>query len=142
MLNSLARGFKAEIKNLKELSDEKSVDSAFKHVRQLLSRPPSIFDAFAAWAVSLGFFSCLTFFCRNFPVSVSPTINSILNLCSCGSWAGPLPSLEMVAEGQVFASPGMLRFRDPDSFVAGNFTSCLGTKSPCVREKRLCACHH
>ena len=41
------------------------------------------------------------------------------------SWAGPLPSLEMVAEGRVFASPDLLRFRDPDSFVAGNLTTCL-----------------
>ena len=41
------------------------------------------------------------------------------------SWAGPLPSLEMVAEGGVFASPDLLRFRDPDSFVAGNLTTCL-----------------
>ena len=41
------------------------------------------------------------------------------------NWAGPLPSLEMVAEGRVFASPDILRFRDPDSFVAGNLTTCL-----------------
>ena len=41
---------KKEIQNLKESSDEKSVDSALKHVRQLLSRTPSIFDAFATWA--------------------------------------------------------------------------------------------
>lgn len=41
------------------------------------------------------------------------------------SWAGPLPSLEMVAEGRVFASPEMLRFRNPNSFVAGNLSSCL-----------------
>ena len=41
------------------------------------------------------------------------------------SWAGRLPSLEMVAEGQVFAFPDMLRFRDPDSFLAGNLTTCL-----------------
>ena len=41
------------------------------------------------------------------------------------SWAGPLPSLEMVSEGRVFASPDFLRFRDPDSFVAGNLTTCL-----------------
>ena len=41
---------KKEIQNLKESSDEKSVDSALRHVRQLLSRPPSIFDAFATWA--------------------------------------------------------------------------------------------
>ena len=41
------------------------------------------------------------------------------------SWSGPLPSLEMVAEGQVFASPDMLQFRYPDSFVAGNPTTCL-----------------
>ena len=41
------------------------------------------------------------------------------------SWAGPLPSLDMVSEGRVFASPDMLRFRHPDSFVAGNLTSCL-----------------
>ena len=32
---------------------------------------------------------------------------------------------EMVAEGRVFASLGMLRFRDPNSFVAGNLSSCL-----------------
>lgn len=38
------------MKNLKELSKEKSVETALKHVRQLLSRPPSIFDAFATWA--------------------------------------------------------------------------------------------
>ena len=31
----------------------------------------------------------------------------------------------MVAEGRVFASPDMPRFRDPDSFVAGNLTTCL-----------------
>ena len=38
------------------------------------------------------------------------------------SWAGPLPSLEMF-----FVSPDMLRFRDPDSFVAESFlTICLG----------------
>ena len=41
------------------------------------------------------------------------------------SWAGPLPSLEMVAEDRVFASPDMLQFRDPGSFVAGNLTTCL-----------------
>ena len=41
------------------------------------------------------------------------------------SWVGPLPSLEMVAEGRVFASTDMLQFRDPDSFVAGNLTTCL-----------------
>ena len=41
---------KAEIQNLKDLDDEKLVNSALKHVRQLVSRPPSIFDAFAAWA--------------------------------------------------------------------------------------------
>ena len=41
------------------------------------------------------------------------------------SWAGPLPSLEMVAEGRVFASLDLLRFRDPDSFVAENLTTCL-----------------
>ena len=31
----------------------------------------------------------------------------------------------MVVEGQVFASPDMLRFRNPDSFVAGYFTACF-----------------
>ena len=41
---------KKEIQNLKESSDEKSVDSALKHVRQLLSCPPYIFNAFATWA--------------------------------------------------------------------------------------------
>lgn len=31
----------------------------------------------------------------------------------------------MVSEGRVFASPDMLQFRDPHSFVAGNLTTCL-----------------
>ena len=35
-------------------------------------------------------------------------------------WAGPLPSLEMVSSGMVFASPDQLRFRDPKAFFPGN----------------------
>ena len=41
------------------------------------------------------------------------------------SWAGPLPSVNMVANGKVFASARMLKFRDPNSFVAGNLSHCL-----------------
>lgn len=40
-------------------------------------------------------------------------------------WAGPLPSLEMVSEEEIFASPNMLRFQHRDSFVAGNLLSCF-----------------
>lgn len=39
-----------ELKSIKDSYDEKSVDSALKYVRQLLSRPPAIFDAFATLA--------------------------------------------------------------------------------------------
>lgn len=38
---------------------------------------------------------------------------------------GPLPSLEMVVEGNAFASPDVLRFRHPESFVAGNLSTCF-----------------
>jgi len=40
-------------------------------------------------------------------------------------WIGPLPAVEMVSDGRAFASPRMLRFRDPDSFVAGNLSACV-----------------
>ena len=44
------------------------------------------------------------------------------------SWAGPLPSIEMVSRGLVSASPTLrfpaLRFPALDSFVAGNLRSC------------------
>lgn len=39
-----------ELKSIKDSYDEKSVDSALKYVRLLLSRPPAIFDAFATLA--------------------------------------------------------------------------------------------
>lgn len=35
------------------------------------------------------------------------------------NWAGPLPSLEMVASGKVHASPSLLRFRNPSFFISG-----------------------
>ena len=35
------------------------------------------------------------------------------------NWAGPLPSLEMVASGKVHASPSLLRFRNPSFFILG-----------------------
>lgn len=38
------------------------------------------------------------------------------------SWTGPLPSIEIVSGGKAFASPRMLRFRDPGHFTAGNLT--------------------
>lgn len=41
------------------------------------------------------------------------------------SWAGPLPSVQMVSQGQAWASPRQLRFYDPDSFVAGNIHNYL-----------------
>lgn len=41
------------------------------------------------------------------------------------SWAGPLPSIDMVSKGLAFTSPSMLRFPAPESFVAGNLSSCL-----------------
>ena len=40
------------------------------------------------------------------------------------SWAGPLPFIEMVSQGIVSASPALLRFPAPDSFLAGNLLSC------------------
>lgn len=39
------------------------------------------------------------------------------------SLAGPLPSIDMVSSGKVYASPQMLRFRDPEKFVAGNISN-------------------
>ena len=39
-----------EIQSLKDSNDEKSVDSALRYVRQLLSRPASVFDGFATLA--------------------------------------------------------------------------------------------
>ena len=41
------------------------------------------------------------------------------------NWAGPLPSVDMVSGGLVFASPSMLRFLNPENFVAGNLSECL-----------------
>ncbi|KAK3753486.1 hypothetical protein QZH41_006190 [Actinostola sp. cb2023] len=38
------------------------------------------------------------------------------------SWAGPLPSVEMVSRGKSWASPALLKFRDPESFVADYIT--------------------
>ena len=35
------------------------------------------------------------------------------------NWAGPLPSLEMVASGKLHASPSLLRFRNPAFFISG-----------------------
>ena len=40
------------------------------------------------------------------------------------SWARPLPSIEMVTQGLVSASPALLRFPALDSFVAGSLRSC------------------
>ena len=34
------------------------------------------------------------------------------------NWAGPLPSLEMVASGKFHASPSLLRFRNPSFFIS------------------------
>ena len=34
-------------------------------------------------------------------------------------WAGPLPSIQMVASGKVHASPDILRFRNPSFFIPG-----------------------
>ena len=41
------------------------------------------------------------------------------------TYSGPVPSIESVAQGLVFASPDMLNFRHPDHFLAGNLNSCL-----------------
>ena len=39
------------------------------------------------------------------------------------NWAGPLPSIQMVASGKVHASPDLLRFRNPSFFIPG-FIRC------------------
>ena len=41
------------------------------------------------------------------------------------NWTGPLPSLDMVCQGLAFASPSMLHFKNPQIFLAGNFTKRL-----------------
>ena len=41
------------------------------------------------------------------------------------TYSGPVPSIESVAQGLVFASPDMLKFRHPNHFPAGNLNSCL-----------------
>ena len=41
------------------------------------------------------------------------------------TYSGPVPSIESVAEGLVFASPDMLNYRHPDHFLSGNLNSCL-----------------
>ncbi|KAL9977508.1 hypothetical protein ACROYT_G014917 [Oculina patagonica] len=201
-LNEL-EALKKEIQDLKDSNDEKSVDVALRHVRQLLSRPPSIFDAFATmaaleqladvarekgheranrfaivlrqtrplmgssslqqvllklvgsdeevaiakeiqkavkqapgvWPRSTAAFQPPGASCQAAPVEFSTFCQSYFkhrpkSVLWCDrennptNWAGPLPSVEMVADGQVFASPDMLRFRHPESFVAGNLTMC------------------
>ena len=39
--------------------------------------------------------------------------------------AGLLPSVDMVSQGLTFASPSMLRFRNPEKFISGKLSGCL-----------------
>ena len=50
------------------------------------------------------------------------------------SWAGPLPSVHTVSSGSVYASPSMLRFRDPNNFSAGNLSNCLPCWEPVLQD--------
>ena len=50
------------------------------------------------------------------------------------TYSGPVPSIESVAQGLVFASPGMLKFRHSDHFLAGNLNSYLENWSTILQD--------
>ena len=50
------------------------------------------------------------------------------------SWARPLRSVHMVSSGSVYASPSMLRFRDPNKFSSGNRSNCLSGCEPVLQD--------
>ena len=108
---------KKELVLLRQNHDAGIVDSALGVLRQPLALPAAIFNPHA----SLAALEQLVDLAREKGVSE--------DWCDWegkpASWAGPLPSVHMVSSGSVYASPSMLRFRDPKKFSAGNLSNCL-----------------
>ena len=75
--------------------------------------------------ISLPLFSiCSPFFHFDQPFDVASSHKPKESWCNWEgkpyNWVGPLPSVDMVSSGSVYASPTHIPFRDNENFIAGN----------------------